>query len=86
MPTGTTAPVAGPTVADSAGKRLWPARISERIQALRAALADQAAPVTADELARGFTRANSATVADLFATLASLGHIREIGNGQYQVD
>jgi len=61
----------------------WPKTLPEQFQALRAALADRAGPGTAAELAEGFTRAPRTKVAELLATLASLGHARRLDDGRY---
>jgi hypothetical protein len=62
----------------------WPKSISARIQALRAALAAQPAPVTVDALARLFHLSKSAVVSDLLDTLVDLGFVRVLADGRYE--
>lgn len=61
----------------------WPKTLPERAQAVRTALAARKAPVTAEQLARTFTRARSDVVEQLLDTLASLGHARELPDGRF---
>jgi DNA-binding IclR family transcriptional regulator len=66
----------------------WPKSLPDQFQALRAALAARAAPVTAADLAQGFTRAPRAPrakVAELLDTLAGLGHARRLDDGRYLI-
>ncbi len=68
---------------DTGPKPDWPKTLPDQFQALRTALAARAAPVTAADLAQGFTRAPRAKVAELLDTLASLGHARRLDDGRY---
>jgi hypothetical protein len=64
----------------------WPKTLPEQVQALRSALAEHTArggPATAEELAQVFTRAPRAKVAELLATLATLGHARRLPDGRF---
>ena len=71
-----TAPAA--TAAKSAGKAAWPKSLPEQAQAVRTALAARPAPATAAELAKSFKGAKVDRVAELLATLASLGQARAV--------
>jgi hypothetical protein len=68
--------VAGP-------KRDWPRTLPDQFLALRAALAARPGPVTAPELAQGFTRAPRAKVSELLEILVTLGHARRLDDGRY---
>ena len=87
-PTGAKAAVQGDlAIAASAGEKAktkkltWPATLAEQAQALRAALQSHAAPATAEEIARLFTRAPGPRVRELLDTLRSLGQVRAV-NGE----
>lgn len=67
---------------DAHGKR-QPAAPPEQVRAVREALAAQAAPVTAAELARHFVRARAAKVGELLKTLVTLGQARELEGGRF---
>ena len=56
---------------------------ARRFQALRAQLAARPGPQGAADLAQCFTRAPRAKVAELLATLASLGHARQLDDGRF---
>jgi hypothetical protein len=73
--------LAAPTA--SGPKPDWPKTLPEQFQALRAALAARPGPGSAAELARCFTRAPRARVAELLDTLTSLGHARRLEDGRY---
>ncbi|MBK1720839.1 class I SAM-dependent DNA methyltransferase [Thiocystis violacea] len=73
-----------PIVPAAAGpKPAWPKTLPEQFQALRAALTASPGPATPVELAKRFTRAPKAKVAELLDTLASLGHARCLDDGRY---
>jgi hypothetical protein len=72
--------VKGPT---AARKSAWPKALPEQVRLLRAALAAKPAPVTAEELARSFTRARTNRIADLLETLTDLGQARKLGDDRY---
>ena len=64
----------------------WPKTLPEQFQALRTALAEHTArggPASPEQLAQVFTRAPRAKVAELLATLATLGHARRLDDGRY---
>jgi len=61
----------------------WPKTLPERAQAVRSALSSQKAPLTADQLAKLFLRANVDKVEELLDTLASLGQARELPDGRF---
>jgi len=64
-------------------KPAWPKILPDQVRELRAALAAASGPVTAEELARTFTRARTDRVADLLETLAALGQARRMDDGRY---
>jgi len=66
-------------------KQPWPKTLPDQVRLLRAALAAQPAPVTAEELARSFTRAQTNRVADLLETLVTLGQARKLDGVRYTV-
>ncbi|ALC15834.1 hypothetical protein DSOUD_1048 [Desulfuromonas soudanensis] len=61
----------------------WPKTLPEQVQAVRAALASAAAPITAETLARTFQRARADKVGELLETLAALGQVREVEPGSF---
>ncbi len=65
--------------AKAKSKRPWPKSLSERVQAVEAALHETAAAVTADALAKQFSRAKSEDVAEILSTLVTLGRARKHG-------
>jgi hypothetical protein len=69
----------------AAEKRPWPAALREQAQAVRSALAERAVPTDASELARLFDKARKDRVAELLATLADLGQVREVEDGVFAV-
>jgi hypothetical protein len=73
------------TAPRKAAKRSWPKTLPEQASALRAALADQTGVVTAEQLARDFSRARTETVSNLLQTLVSLGLAREVKAGRFAV-
>jgi hypothetical protein len=77
--TEATAPAKGKT----AGKLPWPKTLAEQAQAVRAALATAAGPTDAAGLATQFKSARVDRIAELLATLSSLGQARTLPNGQY---
>jgi hypothetical protein len=66
-------------------KLLWPKTLPEQVQAVRAALASAAAPLTAETIARTFQRARADKVGELLETLAALGQVREVEKGSFVV-
>jgi hypothetical protein len=58
----------------------WPRPLSERVQAVEAALTS-ATPGTPSELAKRFSRAKESDVAEILETLATLGRIAKSGDG-----
>jgi hypothetical protein len=71
------------TPAASGPKPAWPKTLPEQFQALRAALAARPGPLSAADLAQGFTRAPRARISELLETLATLGHARRLDDGRY---
>jgi hypothetical protein len=65
-------------------RRAWPTSLPERVRAIREALAAQAAPVTAEVLAKEFLRARVAELSGILETLVLLGQARQSGN-QFQL-
>lgn len=66
-----------------AGRRHWPKALPEQVRAVRSALAEQPSPVTAEQVARSFGRAQTKRVAELLDTLATLGQARATEDGRY---
>jgi hypothetical protein len=70
--------------AETLGRKAdWPKSLPEQVQALRSALAAQPGPASAEDLARTFSRAPRAKLAELLETLAALGQIRRLPDGRY---
>jgi len=61
-------------------KQPWPKSLPDQVRVLREALAGQASPVTAETLARHFTRARKDRVEELLKTLVAMGQARETGD------
>ncbi|MCB9729781.1 MAG: class I SAM-dependent DNA methyltransferase [Deltaproteobacteria bacterium] len=61
----------------------WPAGIVERFEVVQAALKTHPTPTTAEALARTFKNAKTPQVADILATLHTLGHLRHLEDGSY---
>ncbi|MCB1037288.1 MAG: hypothetical protein KDD47_25890, partial [Acidobacteria bacterium] len=78
-----TSPAAAP--AASKARRPWPNALPEQVQALRAALAEQPGPVTAEALARTFQRAQTRRIDELLQTLTALGQARGTEDGRFVV-
>ena len=71
-------------VAAIAQKKLaWPKTLPEQVQALRGALVTAPGPLTTEQLARGFTRAQTRKVLELLETLVALGQVRRNEEGCY---
>jgi hypothetical protein len=81
--TGLDLPETAPAKAATPGAVAWPKSLPEQARAVRAALARQSAPVTAQTLARSFKGARAGTVQELLDTLVSLGHAREADGERY---
>lgn len=64
-------------------KAHWPKTLPEQVQVVRATLVAAVGPVTAETVARTFQRARTDRVAELLATLAALGQVREVEPGAY---
>jgi hypothetical protein len=62
--------------AAKAAKTPWPKTLPEQVQTLRAQLATAPAPLTAETLARRYTGARAAKVAEVLDTLVALGQAR----------
>ncbi len=58
-------------------KHPWPKPLAERVRAIETALASQEKPATAADLAKRFTRAKPADIAEILQTLVALGRARE---------
>ncbi len=76
---GKNAIIARPAV----GKLAWPKTLAEQAQAVRSALAHVGTPADPALIAAQFKGARIERVADLLATLASLGQARRIDAGHY---
>ena len=69
--------------AEEAGLPAWPARDPERFVALRAALATS--PEKPADLSRRFSRANTAKIRAMLATLTALGQASRSADGRYHL-
>ena len=68
----------------SAKKLAWSKTLPDQIRELGIAFATQTAPITAEQLARTFSRARTNRVADhLLETRTTLGQARRMDDGQY---
>jgi hypothetical protein len=75
---------AGVKVSKEAGEKIpWPAAMAEQAQAVRQALLAAGGPVTAKQVAAGFTGARPARVKELLETLVLLGQARQLAEGQF---
>ncbi len=73
-----------PAAAKPAKKVAWPKSLSERVKAVSEALAGYQEPVTAEEMAKRFTRAKEEDVAEILETLCTMGLAhRGKGKGMY---
>ena len=71
-------------VAAIAQKKLaWPKTLPEQVQALRGALVTAPGPLTTEQLARGFTRAQTRKVQELLETLVAIGQATRNADGCY---
>ena len=66
-----------------AKKQPWPKTLAEQAQAVRAALAEQAGPATAEQLAAGFSRGRADRIGELLETLATLGQAHQVEEGRF---
>ena len=64
-------------------KAAWPKALPDQVRALREMLAAQTAPVSAEALARQFTRGRTDRIAELLQTLVTLGRARQVGGDRY---
>ena len=74
-------PTTGPTAvaaADATAAQPWPDELAQQMQAVRAVVAQAAAPVTAAQVAARFARTRAAQVQPLLATLAALSLLRHL--------
>jgi len=58
------------------GKLPWPKTMAERVKAVNGALALVKQPVTAADVAKGFTRVKVEDVGEILETLCTMGHAR----------
>ena len=65
-------------------KRPWPKEMPVQAKAVREALEALGAPVDAETVAKCFTRAPRALVAEILDTLSTLGQARQVKNGIYE--
>ena len=72
-----------PEAAQPAAKRPWPKPLPEQVRAIRAALAEQPAPTTPQQLARAFKRAPAKRVEELLETLTALGQAYKTQDDRY---
>jgi hypothetical protein len=74
-------PTTGPAAvaaADATAAQPWPAELAQQMQAVRAVVAQAAAPVTAAQVAARFRRTRAAQVQPLLATLTALSLLRHL--------
>jgi hypothetical protein len=64
-------------------RQAWPRELAEQFKAVRAALVAQTEPAAAEQVASQFVRARRDRVAEVLATLVSLGQAREASPGRY---
>jgi hypothetical protein len=64
-------------------RQVWPRGLTEQFRAVRAALVAQNEPAEVEQLAALFVRARRDRVAEVLATLVSLGQARETTPGRY---
>ncbi len=64
-------------------RQAWPRELAEQFKAVRAALVAQNAPAAPEQVASQFVRARRDRVAEVLATLVSLGQARETAPGRY---
>jgi hypothetical protein len=62
---------------------LWPKTLPEQIRVLRDVLSAQPGPVSAQMIAREFTRARKDRIEELLQTLVAMGQARETSEGHY---
>ena len=71
--------------ATAKGKTPWPKSLAEQIRRVRETLAAQPGPVSAEQLARQFQRAQTKRVAEVLDALAGLGQVRQAEDGRFLV-
>ncbi|MEQ9447577.1 MAG: hypothetical protein RLN70_01565 [Rhodospirillaceae bacterium] len=76
---------AAPVAKGKAKKQAWPAALPEQFQAVRGALAASGAPVTADVLAKTFSRAKKDRLAEVLSALVAIGRARKVNGDKYTV-
>jgi hypothetical protein len=76
-------PTAAVTTPAKAKKQPWPKSLPARITAVRASLSEHSQPMTAADIARGFTRAKADAVEELLETLVAVGQARQTAEGKY---
>lgn len=77
-------PVTGKkSAAGIAAKLEWPADLPAQVCAVRAALVSAGAPLTAETMARRFTRVRSTKVTPILDTLVAMGHAHLTPDGRY---
>jgi hypothetical protein len=64
-------------------RQAWPRELAEQFKAVRTALASQREPAAPEQVAAHFVRARRDRVAEVLATLVSLGQAREAAPGRY---
>jgi len=64
------------TPRSSKAKAPWPKTLAERVKAVEQTLAREEKPATADDLAKRFSRAKPADIAEILETLVTLGRAR----------
>lgn len=72
-----------PEAAVAVKPQAWPTELPAQVQAIRDTLAARRTPLSAEEVARQFRRANRARVAEVLTTLAALGQARKIDGDRF---
>ena len=67
----------------AAKKQQWPKGLSDQVRAVRDALAAQPAPMSAEQIARQFNRAQTKKVEEVLAALVALGQAQTTDAGHY---
>jgi hypothetical protein len=65
------------------GRPAWPNTLPEQVRAVREALIAAGQPVSAEAVARRFTRARTDKVIPILQTLVAVGQARHVGKGQF---
>lgn len=70
-------------VRDSGEKGLWPKTLTEQVQAVRGFLSSSLGPSSPAQVTKSFKGAKAARVNEILETLAALGQVRRLENGEF---